>query len=145
VAVQAATSFIMNKHITPFTLRFPSELRDRLDFAARSGGRSLNSEIVARLEESFGDVCARIGKTRLQEVAEVGAALATCREFIAMHRHFLRDDALSDGERRHLEARLLRSEAQVQRLEALLAHLRRDVEGLHCLDQSLGLHVPSVD
>ncbi|WP_164118220.1 Arc family DNA-binding protein [Stenotrophomonas maltophilia] len=135
----------MNKHITPFTLRFPSELRDRLDFAARSGGRSLNSEIVARLEESFGDVYARIGKARLQEITEVGAALATCREFIAMHRHFLRDDALSDGERRHLEARLLRNETKVLRLEALLAHLHRDVEGMHRLDQSLGLHVPSAD
>jgi len=39
--------------ITPYPLRVPPELRKRLEEAARDGGRSLNAEIVARLEQSF--------------------------------------------------------------------------------------------
>jgi hypothetical protein len=39
--------------ITPFGLRLRSELKRRLDAAAKANGRSLNSEIAARLERSF--------------------------------------------------------------------------------------------
>lgn len=35
------------------TFRFPEELRDRLQSSATSNGRSLNEEVVARLEKSF--------------------------------------------------------------------------------------------
>jgi len=38
--------------ITPYGLRMPRELKDVLDTAARQNGRSLNSEIVARLQVS---------------------------------------------------------------------------------------------
>jgi len=38
--------------ITPYGLRMPRELKDELDTAARGNGRSLNSEIVARLQAS---------------------------------------------------------------------------------------------
>lgn len=38
--------------ITPYGLRMPRELKDSLDAEARRNGRSLNSEIVARLEAS---------------------------------------------------------------------------------------------
>jgi hypothetical protein len=38
--------------ITPYGLRMPRELKGTLDTAARRNGRSLNSEIVARLEAS---------------------------------------------------------------------------------------------
>ncbi|QXQ04289.1 Arc family DNA-binding protein [Stenotrophomonas indicatrix] len=40
-------------HINPFGLRMQPDLRDRLEAAAAAEGRSLNAEIVARLEESF--------------------------------------------------------------------------------------------
>ncbi|HEL3212201.1 TPA: Arc family DNA-binding protein [Stenotrophomonas maltophilia] len=40
-------------HINPFGLRMQPELRERLEAAAATEGRSLNAEIVARLEESF--------------------------------------------------------------------------------------------
>lgn len=36
-----------------FQIRMPDGLRDRLREAADASGRSMNSEIVARLEESF--------------------------------------------------------------------------------------------
>ncbi|WP_313416060.1 Arc family DNA-binding protein [Stenotrophomonas sp.] len=40
-------------HINPFGLRMQPELKERLEEAASESGRSLNAEIVARLEESF--------------------------------------------------------------------------------------------
>lgn len=40
--------------INPFGLRMQPELRERLESAASGSGRSMNAEIVARLERSFG-------------------------------------------------------------------------------------------
>ncbi len=40
-------------HINPFGLRMQPDLRERLEAAAAAEGRSLNAEIVARLEASF--------------------------------------------------------------------------------------------
>lgn len=40
-------------HINPFGLRMQPELRQRLETAAKEAGRSLNAEIVARLESSI--------------------------------------------------------------------------------------------
>lgn len=40
-------------HINPFGLRMQPELRARLEAAATESGRSLNAEIVDRLEASF--------------------------------------------------------------------------------------------
>ncbi|MDF3136639.1 Arc family DNA-binding protein [Pseudomonas extremaustralis] len=39
--------------ISPYPIRMPSELRQRLDESARNGSRSLHAEIISRLEESF--------------------------------------------------------------------------------------------
>ena len=38
-----------------FVVRFPDGMRDRIAEAARVSGRSMNSEIVARIERSFSD------------------------------------------------------------------------------------------
>lgn len=43
----------VSRDITPFALRMPPDLRARVDGAAKANKRSLNAEIVARLEESF--------------------------------------------------------------------------------------------
>lgn len=40
-------------HIAPFGLRMQPELKERLEAAATAAGRSLNAEIVARLQASF--------------------------------------------------------------------------------------------
>lgn len=39
--------------LPPYSLRMPQELREQLDSAAKANRRSLNAEIVARLDESF--------------------------------------------------------------------------------------------
>jgi hypothetical protein len=41
--------------ITPYGLRLPPDLKERLDISARANGRSLNSEIIERLQRSFAD------------------------------------------------------------------------------------------
>lgn len=40
--------------ISPYPIRMPSDLRERLEQAAKQGSRSLHAEIIARLEASFG-------------------------------------------------------------------------------------------
>ena len=40
-------------HIAPFGLRMQPELKESLEDAAKINGRSLNAEIVSRLESSF--------------------------------------------------------------------------------------------
>lgn len=43
-----------DRHVLPpYSLRMPSELREMLELSAREAKRSLNAEIVARLEDSF--------------------------------------------------------------------------------------------
>lgn len=39
--------------VPPFGLRMLPDLREKISFAAEQNGRSLNAEIVARLEDSF--------------------------------------------------------------------------------------------
>jgi Arc-like DNA binding domain len=41
--------------IPPFGLRLPRTLKDRVEASARANSRSLNAEITARLEQSFGE------------------------------------------------------------------------------------------
>lgn len=36
-----------------FNLRIPEDLKEAIEIAAKSNGRSMNAEIVARLEQSF--------------------------------------------------------------------------------------------
>lgn len=43
-----------DRHVLPpYSLRMPAEIREKLEDAAIGGKRSLNAEIVARLEETF--------------------------------------------------------------------------------------------
>lgn len=43
----------MSRNINPFGLRMPAELKEKLEEEAKKNMRSLNAELVARLEESF--------------------------------------------------------------------------------------------
>lgn len=53
------------REISPFGLRLPGELRAKLENAARIAGRSLNSEILHRLEHSFAE---DVTKDRLDRI-----------------------------------------------------------------------------
>jgi len=41
------------RFINPLSVRMPSDLKDRIEAAAVTAHRSINSELVARLESSF--------------------------------------------------------------------------------------------
>lgn len=41
------------KQLPSYPLRMPPEVREQVEAAAKSSGRSMNAEIVARLQESF--------------------------------------------------------------------------------------------
>ena len=43
----------MNKQIPPFGLRMPPEVKEQIEKLAEQNRRSLNAEIVVRLEESI--------------------------------------------------------------------------------------------
>jgi hypothetical protein len=43
----------MKREIIPFGLRIPEDLKKRIDKAAAKSARSINAEIVARLNDSF--------------------------------------------------------------------------------------------
>jgi hypothetical protein len=52
----------MSRDINPFGLRMPPALKEEIEAAARESGRSLNAEIVSRLEDSL-----RVDVPRLKE------------------------------------------------------------------------------
>ncbi|MGR7993822.1 Arc family DNA-binding protein [Xanthobacter sp. ZOL 2024] len=47
------TSRVPSRGSDQFNLRFPDGMRDRIKEAAEASGRSMNAEIIARLEASF--------------------------------------------------------------------------------------------
>lgn len=40
-------------HIPPFGVRMPPDLKEKIDMASKQSGRSMNAEIVYRLQKSF--------------------------------------------------------------------------------------------
>lgn len=62
-----------DRHQAPsYPLRMPAELRERLEEAATETGRSVNAEIVARLQQSF---VARTELTRAEVLTIVKATV----------------------------------------------------------------------
>ena len=51
--------------IAPFGLRMQPELRERIEAAAETAGRSMNAEIIARLEASFSNTLIDLGNDPL--------------------------------------------------------------------------------
>jgi len=58
----------MSRDINPFGLRMPPELRAQLEAAARASGRSLNTEIVERLDASFPKTLEWLKHNRAEEI-----------------------------------------------------------------------------
>ncbi|HFQ7397126.1 Arc family DNA-binding protein [Pseudomonas aeruginosa] len=50
----------MSRDITPFALRMTPALREKVEQSAKENHRSLNAEIVARLEQTFGPSASEI-------------------------------------------------------------------------------------
>ncbi|MEC5405138.1 Arc family DNA-binding protein [Paraburkholderia sp. MPAMCS5] len=52
----------MTREDPQMKLRLPPDLKDRLTEAAAANNRSLNAEVVSRLQESFSDHVGRAGR-----------------------------------------------------------------------------------
>lgn len=60
-----------------YTVRFPDGLRDRIAEAAKTNNRSMNAEIVARLQESFEPrTMTLVGRGSLEEANQLADAIA---------------------------------------------------------------------
>lgn len=59
-----------------FIIRLPEGMRDRIAGAAKANGRSMNAEIVQRLEDSF-------ARQAVDAVADVNAMIREIREEMA--------------------------------------------------------------
>lgn len=65
-----------SRDLNKFLVRMPDGMRDRIAEAAKAGNRSMNAEIVARLEASFHESNMDERLTRLEEMtAELRAKL----------------------------------------------------------------------
>ncbi|MGB3814038.1 MAG: Arc family DNA-binding protein [Shinella sp.] len=62
-----------SRKLDQYIVRFPDGMRDRLKVAAAENNRSLNAEIVARLEQSFDPLIAEVhgGRDMLDVLAEM--------------------------------------------------------------------------
>ncbi len=78
-----------------YKLRLPQELKDQIETAAKEAGRSMNAEIVARLEESFSDT-AGVDNALLHMLAEQQTAtikaLEKLTQDLVVELHQLRKD-----------------------------------------------------
>ncbi|WP_304620214.1 Arc family DNA-binding protein [Paracoccus sediminilitoris] len=50
----------LTRDIAPFGVRMPRELKDRVEAAAKASGRSMNSEIVTRIQQTFDGLVANV-------------------------------------------------------------------------------------
>src|SRR5690606_26042843 len=72
----------------PFPLRMPDELRASLEDEAKKLGRSLNSEIVARLEQSLEESSGPAHSTQMADVLQ--SAIEQQKQLSAVHQIVLR-------------------------------------------------------
>lgn len=79
---------------TQLKFRVPAELKGKLEEAAARNKRSLNAEIVARLEGSFGENGGHFADARDAKLAELEDRLNRHNEALEYHRHLL--DMLSE-------------------------------------------------
>ena len=72
----------MSRSIPPFGLRMPPELHEKVKSAAEESGRSMNTEIIARLEASFPSVEDQIRAARKAELTTIRKQIKSLVESI---------------------------------------------------------------
>lgn len=108
-----------------FKLRLTPELKTAIERAADSSGRSMNAEIVARLEESFSD-----GEKTERTLIAVMASMEEATEEAKLRRLEFRAMASHMALMKHIAARLaeLHQGALPHDLEALLKWMREETD-----------------
>ena len=72
-----------------FMLRFPDGMRDRIAEAAKANNRSMNAEIVSRLEDSFSPAVSRNVSTGQDQLGAVVNSLARTMRHVEALSHRL--------------------------------------------------------
>ena len=75
------------KQVSPYPVRLTPELREKLEESARTAGRSLNAEMMLRLEASFVDAVNIQSLTAAQVMEVRRIALELIREELAKARN----------------------------------------------------------
>lgn len=133
-------------HIAPFGVRMQPELKERLEAAAQASGRSLNAEIVARLEQSLtGTVDAHAVTTLVYRIATLELDHELRRtELTTLAAHLLTairryEAAISHGKNPPSKADVARWSAEAQKFLVDHADLEKAIEGrLEALRTILG-------
>lgn len=117
-----------DRHVLPpYSLRMPADLREKLEASASEGKRSLNAEIVARLEASYDyipqsmAISADEGVTELNELQSQQAAIsalqiAKIRALVDLKAEL--NDAPSPEEKAALQAASTVAQAEIDSLSA---------------------------
>ena len=74
----------MSRDITPFALRMPAELRGQIEEAASSNKRSLNAEVVARLQDSFETSATVAGRATVLELKSLMTEVSLISALLSM-------------------------------------------------------------
>lgn len=95
-------------NVAPFGLRMLPDLREKVERAAKASGRSMNAEIVARLDSSFSERDALVDRIALLESqAEARKASETTDQLSNIAVSLLLHSMLASGEAEHLPAKSL--------------------------------------
>jgi hypothetical protein len=146
-------------HIAPFGLRLQPELKERIEAASKTAGRSMNAEIVDRLDRSFAAAKFEMNQSvpallvELEERDETESRLRDnirgCEIVLSLLHKRLAEAkvTLTDKESEKLNAVLAKIDAELARpepIEAMLAKARALTEYAETLRQRLiGLGEPA--
>lgn len=79
-------------HLTvQYNLRWSEDMRDKIAAVAKENTRSMNQEIIARLEESFNPAPSELSREQLEQITK--AAGASYMAVIAKHLNMLDEES----------------------------------------------------
>lgn len=114
-----------------FMLRLPAGMRDKIAQEAKSNSRSMNAEIVTRLEGTFPkEIELELLESRKSELLKVDWQIEYVQdELYKQRRHFSRVtvDVLSNEYQEHLE-KMTNTQARLTQLQRLRAAIAHDIE-----------------
>jgi len=112
----------MSRDITPFALRMPPEIRTKIDQAAKENRRSLNAEIISRIEAtiSIEQMLKHMGATTpLHEVGEMLLDLAHERSEAVDDLHQMNLEVHA----RELRDQLSSTDARLDKIESRIEYM----------------------